>query len=312
MPLRLEVLRDETDEPVRAVVVDSPRVVLGRAQTADVLLPDPSVSPRHASLREHGASVLLVDEGSTNGTWIAGVRLASGAQRVVPDGAEIRLGRVWLRVGTRPTDPVSSREAIRALALSLVEQGLRALGEPAQPTVTVIDGPDRGRTLVLTGSHVVGRGASSDLVLEEIDASRRHVELTLEDGVVKVTDLGAKNGVYLGEQRLDRGTRAPWSPGERLHLGHDVLELSHPAGSALEEILRGEDERVPEASLPRRPGASLEPDERVEALAPEAAPARRMERGPAATGWGSTDAMVMVFAVVVLAVSAAGLAWLFR
>lgn len=311
MPLLVKVLTDDAPDGGPSVVVDSPRVVLGRAESADVILPDPSVSPRHATLREHGASWLVQDEGSTNGTWVSGVRLSPGAQRVIADGDEVRIGRVWLRIGTRPTEPASPREATRTLALSLVRRALAALGEPADPVVTVREGPDAGKTLTLTGTHVLGRGPASDLVLDEPDASRRHLEVSNDGGVVRVTDLGAKNGVFLGERRLEKGKPVAWAPDDELHVGADVLELTHASLAALAEIGRGEDEKVPESRLPDRPGAPTTPT--PEPAVPEETPLTAAARAvESATGWGSTDAMVVLFAVLVLAASAAGLLWLFK
>ena len=72
-------------------------------------LPDPSVSLRHASIRagDTPASFTIVDEGSTNGTWVGGVKLHPHTPRLVRTGDLVRVGRVWLelRIGaTRRAD----------------------------------------------------------------------------------------------------------------------------------------------------------------------------------------------------------------
>src|ERR1700687_4032997 len=72
------------------------RVVIGRGPGSDVRLPDSSVSHRHATLRSQGADFLVVDEGSTNGTFVGGVRIAQGTSRIVRSGDMVRVGRVWL------------------------------------------------------------------------------------------------------------------------------------------------------------------------------------------------------------------------
>jgi pSer/pThr/pTyr-binding forkhead associated (FHA) protein len=56
-----------------------------------------SVSRCHAELVRVGTGWLLVDQASTNGTWVNGVRIRRTA---VCDGDEIRLGtaRVVLRI----------------------------------------------------------------------------------------------------------------------------------------------------------------------------------------------------------------------
>jgi hypothetical protein len=80
------------------VAPDAPgaHLVLGRSRSCDVRFVESSVSRCHAELRHGGGGWLLIDAGSTNGTWVNGVRVTRAA---VSDGDEIRLGaaRVILR-----------------------------------------------------------------------------------------------------------------------------------------------------------------------------------------------------------------------
>jgi DNA-binding NtrC family response regulator len=52
-------------------------IVIGTDHTCDLRLHDPAVSNRHASLRPTADGVLLMDLGSTNGTYVAGCRINS-------------------------------------------------------------------------------------------------------------------------------------------------------------------------------------------------------------------------------------------
>lgn len=64
--------------------------VVGRAEEADVLIEDYSVSRRHARLRvDASGRVDLLDLGSTNGTFVDGVRVTSESLHV---GVRIRVG----------------------------------------------------------------------------------------------------------------------------------------------------------------------------------------------------------------------------
>jgi len=56
------------------------------------------VSHRHASIRQRGAEYIVLDEGSSNGTFVGPVRLAPQAPRVLRSGDLVRVGRVWLEV----------------------------------------------------------------------------------------------------------------------------------------------------------------------------------------------------------------------
>jgi Protein of unknown function (DUF3662)/FHA domain len=51
------------------------RVVIGRSKDADVQVPDPNVSRRHAELRQEGTAYWLVDLDSTNGVEVGGKRV---------------------------------------------------------------------------------------------------------------------------------------------------------------------------------------------------------------------------------------------
>ncbi len=104
------------------------RVVIGRARSADVQLPHAAVSGMHASLREHDAGYVLVDEGSTNGTRINEILLAPGRPKPVRSHDLVDLGgyRLTIEVGVpvaRPTSAVATDEyALRLLAERLPTQ----------------------------------------------------------------------------------------------------------------------------------------------------------------------------------------------
>src|SRR4051794_33389037 len=75
---------------------DGPEVVLGRANGADVPIPDLEVAPRHATILRDGASYSIRDDGGALGTLVGGVRVASGGTRLLASGDVIRIGRVEL------------------------------------------------------------------------------------------------------------------------------------------------------------------------------------------------------------------------
>jgi pSer/pThr/pTyr-binding forkhead associated (FHA) protein len=56
-------------------IIREPRVVLGRGPESDFQLQDSEVSRRHAMLEIHGEDAVVSDLGSTNGTYVEGVRI---------------------------------------------------------------------------------------------------------------------------------------------------------------------------------------------------------------------------------------------
>jgi two-component system, NtrC family, response regulator AtoC len=75
----------------------SGQLLIGRADEADVMIDDPSVSRRHAILHL-GATLCIEDLGSANGTVIGGKRIGSNELREIAPGDAIELGAVMLMV----------------------------------------------------------------------------------------------------------------------------------------------------------------------------------------------------------------------
>jgi predicted Zn finger-like uncharacterized protein len=73
--------------------VSKPRIVLGRGVNCDIQLQDSEVSRRHAMLEIKGESGTLTDLGSTNGTFVDGVRVQ---QRAIDPHQEFSLGTTTL------------------------------------------------------------------------------------------------------------------------------------------------------------------------------------------------------------------------
>jgi pSer/pThr/pTyr-binding forkhead associated (FHA) protein len=317
---------------------DSPRIVIGRSDGCDVRLPDPSVSPRHASLRQRGTTYSVVDEGSTNGTWVGGTRLNAHAQRQVADGEFVRVGRVWLEIRFDVTAQPSSPGASRELALAIVARKLAANGEGGGPRLLAVAGPDVGKSLMVAAPGVVltmGRGTGADLLLDEPDASRRHVQISRRGDVLLIRDLGSKNGTFLNDLPLDPDVDAQARIGDILRIGEDVFVYENAAAEALSEVERCADEPLaPEdrsepptgpTSGTQRPASSSSiplssqgpvsqgqvansrPESSRAPLLPQTPPAP-----PTRSGWGASDYVVLVIAVGVLVLSAVGLWLLFR
>ncbi|KAI8467167.1 MAG: SMAD/FHA domain-containing protein [Monoraphidium minutum] len=69
---------------------------VGRSSPADILLPIPTVSTRHALLRVENDSVFVTDLNSTNGTMVNGQELSPMDNVEVEVGAEITFGDIYL------------------------------------------------------------------------------------------------------------------------------------------------------------------------------------------------------------------------
>jgi hypothetical protein len=78
----------------RRVALEDRPISIGRLDTCDIVLDDPTVSRNHAEVRREGDGFELVDLGSRNGTRVNGYGITR--QRLV-DGDDLLIGAVPLR-----------------------------------------------------------------------------------------------------------------------------------------------------------------------------------------------------------------------
>jgi len=89
LPRPLRLLPIEPGAPYLSLRSSS--VTVGRAEDNDLVLADPEISRHHARLEPDGRSWRAIDLGSTNGTWVNGVRLNAATIAV---GDEVAFGDV--------------------------------------------------------------------------------------------------------------------------------------------------------------------------------------------------------------------------
>ncbi len=77
------------DRPETELVLKPGRFMIGRARTADIRLPSPTVSRRHALLIDTGDTVEILDLGSVNGVHVNGERVVESA---LEPGSVVTLG----------------------------------------------------------------------------------------------------------------------------------------------------------------------------------------------------------------------------
>lgn len=76
--------------------------ILGRHSGCDIVLPDATVSRRHAEIRREDGQFVLVDAGSLNGTYL---NREPAVAAVLADGDDIAIGIFRLTFRSRPVEP---------------------------------------------------------------------------------------------------------------------------------------------------------------------------------------------------------------
>jgi pSer/pThr/pTyr-binding forkhead associated (FHA) protein len=128
----------------------------------------------------------------------------------------------------RPDDePATITFSIDSESGELVEVDLGSVGVGGRLIVT--RGPNTGSEWDL--EHVIttaGRHPDSDIFLDDVTVSRRHVEIERTTSGSVVRDVGSLNGTYLNQQRIEGDT--PIANGDELQVGK--FKLVFVAGEA--------------------------------------------------------------------------------
>ncbi len=91
-------------------------------------------------------------------------------------------------------------------------------------TLTVLQGPDKGRTLRTSDEMVLLGRVSSQISLTDPTISRRHAELRMVNGGWVLSDLNSTNGTYVNGVRISKPTRL--KHGDQIRVGSTLLVYS--------------------------------------------------------------------------------------
>ena len=175
----------------------------GRHSGNEIVLADGMVSKRHAALLFENDRFLVRDEGSTNGTFLNGVRLSPGQARPLDAGDQILLGETTLIY--RPTDePSADGPRVKAVTPASAANSFRASGESPLMLVT-----KDGESHLLASDMTVGRSFTSDLVLVGEGVAGQHARLFRQPAPNSggeerfyVEDLGTAGGTFVNNERI--------------------------------------------------------------------------------------------------------------
>lgn len=87
-------------------------VLIGRDPEVQLMLPDPGVSFRHAFIEDRGDAFVMVDLGSTNGTFVNGQR---AAETPLTSGDKLRFGQTLVRFEVQDASDEAYAEIVAQL-----------------------------------------------------------------------------------------------------------------------------------------------------------------------------------------------------
>ena len=128
-------------------------------------------------------------------------------------------------------------------------------------------GPTPGQMYELAGSEVfIGRDQSSEIIVPEVEVSRRHARVYLQGGEYWIEDLNSTNGTYVNNQRLI---------GPHLLRAGEIINLGEKVSFEVEGMYDDEATLVPPTTVPsadRAPEAQAPMPPTEDVSAPEPLP----------------------------------------
>lgn len=196
-------------------------LMIGRSPKANIIIPLDMISSFHAQLVMDNSGVLyLIDQDSTNGTYVNNVKLNAGTPKEINKGDQISLGKSnTVSVVFNPDD--------------------YAAGVPPPQSGRITDDTKANTNLLskLKEKSIIyiGRGEEADLVLDHPTISRVHALIEKKsDSVFFIKDLGSTNGTFLNGKRVTSATM--FTDEDVIFIGRFKLTLKAAAKDLSREI----------------------------------------------------------------------------
>ena len=172
-------------EPGGTFELQADRVTIGRTPENGIQIDHPSVSSNHALIRRVGGDYLLLDIGSTNGTWVNDSPVTG---QLLENGSRISIGESSLfftQVGSTAAKP-------------------GAMGVGSRGTIMVQSGPSAGSNFPIgDGDLVIGRQpGDGGAKLDEPSVEARHAMVRPTADGCRLFDLGGTAGTKVNDVEL--------------------------------------------------------------------------------------------------------------
>lgn len=214
-------------------------------ESADVLLPDPAISRRHARVTlDDDGKCWVEDFGSTNGTYVAGNQVSQSQRIEAADGVEIKFGSVSLIL--RLPSPVAVEETLSEEIpvdaevttaapesdASVSDEGAAPLTEETAeveipPVARLFSASDPAKDFRINeGPNNVGRRSTNDIVITDDQyVSGSHAQIVVDQLGMWLIDVGSTNGTVLNGSKIAPNMRMALSGDDEIVFGQTSLKF---------------------------------------------------------------------------------------
>ncbi len=219
-------------------------VVFGRAANdCDIAFDSaehPMVSRKHAEIRFHAGAWLIVDLGSSYGTYLNGQRLAQPMPIAVGSGLQFGTdGPVFRVIWFEPSGsaPVASQAGSAQPVASVQSTPVQAPLPPAPPKkpfetahLQFVNEGSRPPFTLNKPSVWLGREPACEIIFDASSGtvSRKHAEIKVDDGEYVIVDNKSFNGTLVNDQRITSPIPLYHNDEITLGIGGPVLRFLSP------------------------------------------------------------------------------------
>jgi pSer/pThr/pTyr-binding forkhead associated (FHA) protein len=212
-----------------SIALGKERIVVGRDEACDFVIPGMGVSRRHFSVAPVHGGYLLRDE-SANGTLVNGKPVCGSyllghddVVRVDQEELRFELAGAVAPVSTAESRPTQILDVSR-----LRDESAGSRREPPQASfaasLEIVRGPFAGASFYIDRPVAsIGRGAQCDVRIRDDSVSTTHATLLRKGGSWFVVDLRSANGTFVDGSRV--AAERELASGSRLKLGSVELRF---------------------------------------------------------------------------------------
>ncbi len=217
---------------------------IGSDPKSHVAITEQGIEPLHAEILKEGEALYLKDAGTSAGTYVNGAQVRQKFQ--LRPGDLVTVAGVELEIIDAKDDTSTATKP------ALAKSNWSILG---------LSGDLKGKSIPIQSAMVFGRSSNCDIVINDAHMSRRHAEISLSNGILRLVDLQSSNGTSVNNQKI--GERV-LRPGDKIQFDHVRFLVVGPLNAEIpEEDAEDEDEETlfRAAPIPRAPTQPRRPVE---------------------------------------------------